>query len=295
MEKKSGVQNGSRSLPGTGGSQTSGDQFQPNLAMGGGSYKIPFDLPSGPGGFSPKLELNYNTGYGNGVFGLGWSLAQPFIQRKRKSPYSKEHVEEFLLAGAETLVPFDEQGAYIPVIQQKLQPFRFKDGFWTSVTPDLVALRFGASANSRVEGEADGSVKVNTWLLDQITFPGDRMISLSYETVGAQRYLQRISWSVFSLEFEYENRDDAFFDHTAGFELRTDRRCTRISLHQSRLAPNTLMRTYDFSYEATAFTKTSLLNAFSVTGWRMINGVFLPEALPPFRFGYTKWDVSDKK
>ena len=295
MEKKSGVQNTSRSLPGTGGNQASGDQFQPNLAMGGGSYKIPFDLPSGPGGFSPKLELNYNTGFGNSPFGLGWFLALPFIESKRRSPYVKQSDEEYSLAGSETLVPLDNNGAYIPAIQQKFQPFRFQNGFWTSITPDLVELRFGASPNSRVEGNVDGSPKTHAWLCDQMTFPGNRIISFLYDEVESQRYLQRISWSVFTLEFEYEARDDAYSMHTAGFELRTDRRCSRIALHQSRLAPNTLMRTYDFGYETAEFTKTSLLNSFIQTGWRMTDGVFTPTSLPAFRFGYTRWDVSDKK
>jgi RHS repeat-associated protein len=295
MEKKSGVQNGSRSLPGTGGNQSSGDTFQPNLAMGGGSYKIPFDLPSGPGGFSPKLELNYNTGFGNGIFGLGWFLALPFIECKRNSPYSSGQAEEYSLAGAETLIPFDNQGSYIPAIQQKLQPFRFQNGFWTSMTPDLVELRFGASANSRLEGMVDGTPKVHSWLCDQMTFPGNRVISFNYDEVERQRYLRRISWSVFSLEFEYEAREDAFSLHTSGFELRTDRRCSRMTLHQSRLAPNTLMRTYDFGYESAEFTKTSLLNSFSLTGWRMVGGVATPTVMPPFQFGYTRLDVAGKK
>jgi len=57
--------------------RATGDAFRPNLAMGGGSYKIPLDLPHGAGGASPKVELVYHTGLGNGLFGLGWTLSVP--------------------------------------------------------------------------------------------------------------------------------------------------------------------------------------------------------------------------
>ncbi len=63
MEKKSGVGETNTSSSGNGGGIRSiGDAFQPNLAMGGGSYKVPIELPAGPGGLSPKLDLAYNTG-----------------------------------------------------------------------------------------------------------------------------------------------------------------------------------------------------------------------------------------
>ena len=69
MDKESGVDETSRSLPESGGGIRSiGDAFQPNLAMGGSSYKIPIELPLGEGGFSPKLDLLYHTGFGNGPF-----------------------------------------------------------------------------------------------------------------------------------------------------------------------------------------------------------------------------------
>src|SRR5262245_49147609 len=118
MEKKSGVSETDVSLPSGGGALKSiGDTFQPNLAMGGGSYKIPIDLPQGPGGFSPKLELLYNTGFGNGPFGMGWVLSVPFIGQRQQPLFAPPGEPEYTVSGTETLIATPD-GSFVPFIQQ---------------------------------------------------------------------------------------------------------------------------------------------------------------------------------
>lgn len=71
----------------------------PSLPKGGGAIKgigeslgttgptgmatMSFPLPVSEGrGFAPQLALNYSSGAGNGVFGLGWSCTPPAISRR---------------------------------------------------------------------------------------------------------------------------------------------------------------------------------------------------------------------
>lgn len=294
MDKKSGVSEQSASLPGGGGGIRSiGDSFQPNLAMGGGSYKVPLELPLGPGGLSPKLELVYNTGLGNGLFGMGWSLAVPFIERARKSAFAPPDKPEYTVSGAERLVAAGG-GDYVPFAGQKLQRFHFDGTQWTSTAPNLLTMRFGSSVESRVWAEVDGEVRVNRWLLDRVTFPGGRNIDYEYESDGTQRHLKRIGWSVFRLEFEYEDRPDPFSAFDTGYELRTGLRCSGIALHQDRLAPETLTRTYAFEYQQAAKVRTSLLRRIRVSGFRFEDGALQEAALPPLTFDYTGFDPGSK-
>ena len=152
MEKKSGTSENATSLPSGGGAVKSiGDSFQPNLAMGGGSYKVPVELPQGPGGFSPKIDLIYNTGFGNGPMGMGWIASVPYVERNRTSPFLPQGEIEYSLSGAETLVPVSD-GVFVPFIGQTSQQFRFDGTQWNSRAPNLVAMRFGSTAASRVEG-----------------------------------------------------------------------------------------------------------------------------------------------
>ncbi len=43
---------------------------------------IPVFTSPGRGGFHPELTLQYDSGQGNGPFGVGWSLSLPRITRK---------------------------------------------------------------------------------------------------------------------------------------------------------------------------------------------------------------------
>jgi len=44
---------------------------------GAATISIPIQVPRGIGGMEPQLTLNYSSGAGNGVLGLGWSLQGP--------------------------------------------------------------------------------------------------------------------------------------------------------------------------------------------------------------------------
>ena len=44
------------------------------------AVRVPFS--PGRSGFTPPLRLSYDSGAGNGPFGLGWSLGVPEIKRK---------------------------------------------------------------------------------------------------------------------------------------------------------------------------------------------------------------------
>jgi RHS repeat-associated protein len=68
-----------------------------------------FQFTPGRAGSTPNLTLSYNSGGGNGIFGLGWACDVPAIQRKtdRKLPEYLDDVDSdvFTFSGAEDLVP----------------------------------------------------------------------------------------------------------------------------------------------------------------------------------------------
>jgi len=71
------------SLPKGGGAIKSiDDKFQVNAANGTAGYTIPFPFSPSRNAFMPSLSLSYNSGSGNGIFGLGWNAEPPSISRK---------------------------------------------------------------------------------------------------------------------------------------------------------------------------------------------------------------------
>ena len=73
----------SLSLPKGGGAiRGMGEKFAANPVTGTGSMSVPIAISPGRGGFSPQLSLSYDSGAGNGAFGLGWNLSLPAITRR---------------------------------------------------------------------------------------------------------------------------------------------------------------------------------------------------------------------
>ncbi len=106
----------SLSLPKGGGAIRSiGEEFSVNAVNGTGSLKVPVFTSKGRSGFDPKLSLNYDSGSGNGPFGLGWSVSIPSITRitdkglprynERGTVNDDGDEDIFILSGAEDLVP----------------------------------------------------------------------------------------------------------------------------------------------------------------------------------------------
>jgi RHS repeat-associated protein len=85
------------------------EKFQVNPVNGTNSVSIPLPVSSARAGFSPSLAMQYSSGQGNGLFGLGWGLGLPSIRRKtdKQLPQYKDSIESdtFVLAGAEDLIP----------------------------------------------------------------------------------------------------------------------------------------------------------------------------------------------
>ena len=104
------VQVPSISLPKGGGAiRGMGEKFAANPVTGTGSMSIPIATSPGRGGFGPQLSLSYDSGAGNGLFGLGWNLSLPSITRKTDKGLPRyrdsDESDVFVLAGAEDLVP----------------------------------------------------------------------------------------------------------------------------------------------------------------------------------------------
>src|SRR5690349_23432054 len=71
------------SLPKGGGALRGiGEKFASNPVTGTGTMKVPLATSPGRSGFGPQISLSYDSGSGNGPFGLGWHLSIPTITRK---------------------------------------------------------------------------------------------------------------------------------------------------------------------------------------------------------------------
>lgn len=167
-----------------------GEKFAANPVTGTGSMSVPIATSPGRSGFGPALSLSYDSGAGNGPFGIGWSLSLPSISRKTDKglPRYNDAAESdvFILSGAEDLVPVlkpdrmrhtDSATApgytihrYRPRIEglfARIERWtRRSDGdvHWRSISRDNVLTLYGADAESRIT-DPDDPLRTFTWLI----------------------------------------------------------------------------------------------------------------------------------
>ncbi|HEX8115186.1 MAG TPA: SpvB/TcaC N-terminal domain-containing protein, partial [Kofleriaceae bacterium] len=174
------------SLPKGGGAIRGIDEkFSTNLVTGTASFTIPIAASQGRSGFALELGLNYDSGAGNGPFGLGWHMSVPAITRKTDKGLPRyidaEESDVFVLSGAEDLVPIQAD----PVLRdgyriQRYRP-RVEGGFarierWTNqttgdhhfqvTTRDNVTNVYGRTEGARIADPA-APARVFSWLLEE--------------------------------------------------------------------------------------------------------------------------------
>ena len=174
------------------------EKFQVNAANGTASFAIPLPVSPNRNGFTPQLSLSYNSGVGNGPFGIGWELDLPSIQRRtdKKLPryFDSNDIEKiaaedsFMFSGAEELVPLLEldggqwkvkqfsddttnfiirqyrprlEGSFLRI--ERIFEKETTTYYWKVTTKENITTFFGLSASCRIADPTDES-KVFQWL-----------------------------------------------------------------------------------------------------------------------------------
>ena len=200
------------------------EKFSANPVTGTSSFSIP--LPVSPArGFEPQLALNYDSGSGNGPFGLGWSLNLPGISRKTEKGLPQyldaKDSDSYVLTGAEDLVPLLEEQAgswqnpsTIKTLnnidwQVRLYRPRIESAFskierwhnpvsgitwWRTTSGANITSVYGYDPSARIS-DPENPAKTYKWLLE-----------CSYDDKGH------------FIKYVYKNEDLAGVDHTLAYE-----------------------------------------------------------------------------
>jgi RHS repeat-associated protein len=175
---------------GGGAIRSIGEKFTANPVSGTGSMSVPIATSPGRSGFGPQLSLSYDSGAGNGPFGVGWTLSAPSITRKTDkglpSYRDAEESDVYILSGSEDLVPvLEEDGRrfedhttapgylihrYRPRIEglfariERWTSLASGEIHWRSLSKDNLLTLYGFDADSRV-GDPLNPAHVFRWLI----------------------------------------------------------------------------------------------------------------------------------
>ncbi|MEO1269991.1 MAG: SpvB/TcaC N-terminal domain-containing protein, partial [Myxococcota bacterium] len=274
---QTGVSDDRVSLPeGPGSLEGVGENVEADPNMGVMRYGVPIAVPKGFEGLTPTLSLNYSSGSGSGVVGVGWSTEMPCIERMtyRGLPqYTTD--DDFAADGGTQLVhlpgttnPRVYRARYEKgfVRYQWHQVAQGDEGYWTAEYPDGRVGTFGAYADGTLVPSARVGHEGGTFrymLVEMVDVYGHRMV-YNYRTYGTVALVQQIAYVFtsdsgepgsgttprYSVTFNYAPReDDTGFDYLSdakgGFnELLT----VRLSAINVFSGPERIRR-YALSYE----------------------------------------------
>lgn len=211
-----------------------GEKVSANLVTGTGSMTVPIAVSPGRSGFGPLLALSYDSGFGNGPFGLGWNLSLPAITRKTDKGLPRyldvEDSDVFLLSGAEDLIAADGSASLRTAGAKTYQVRRYRprieglfarierwtnsddsgDVYWRSISRDNITTWYGKTTQCRIS-DPNNSSHVFAWLICESHDDKGNAIVYDYvdeddagvdladlaerqRQAGANRYIKRIRY-----------------------------------------------------------------------------------------------------
>ena len=323
------------SVPRGGGALSGiGETFHPDLHTGTANLSVPIPLPPGRGDLSPRLELAYCSGSGNGPFGLGWSLPVPQVSRRtdRGVPLYDDHLDTFVLSAGEELLRVPLGAAAPPDLPSGASATRYRpateaafdrilhvasssDDYWEVWSRDGLRSRYGTKRPDEADEAWTDHATVRSpegavfrWLLSSTQDSLGNVIRYEYTNDGgAQLYLSRVRYADYgdpadsafavTVTLAYNTRPDPFSDRRAGFDLRTAWRATRVSVSTVGSGDDPIT-TVELGY-ADEDPQVRPAGLVSMLSRVQITGhgatVDDTQVLPPLTFDYGRWQPASRR
>ena len=248
------------------------------------TYTIPIAVPPGTAGIEPKLSLSYNSQGGNGLLGMGWSLAGLSVIHRCPKTMVQDGViggvnynanDRYCLDGQRLVAISGTYGADATEYRTESESYSrivsygsqgSGPAWWKVWTKSGQILEYGNTADSRIE--AQGKTEVMLWSLNKLQDTVGNYLTISYieDTPNGQYYPDRIDYTGNgnagktpgnSVRFVYETRPDITPLYQAGSVNKTTVRLTNVQT----FAGATLVKDYRLAYEQSAATQR-----FQMTG-----------------------------
>jgi len=258
--------------------------------FGGARYTVPIDLPPGRRGVTPTLSLEYNSQQGNGLVGVGWSVAGLSEIRRCAATISQDGYagvvafnssdrfcldgEKLVSVGEVSIAPYGagteyrtERESFKRIVAYDLWaggPKYFR--VWTK---DGQILEYGNTLASRIEKRASAPIgteyPVLVWALNQIRDMNENTIYFEYQNSNDGYRPSSIRYGgmpnepatyQYEVTFEMELRNDEIDVYVGGEREYTDSRLNAIRIYSTQNSQSQLIHDYILEYELEEGTTT---------------------------------------
>ena len=260
---------------------------------GGAQYSVPLTLPPGTAGMMPSLSLAYNSGGGNGILGVGWSLQGLSSITRTPATMAQDlfigavgynETDRFSLDG-QRLVPVsgtsyqDPASVYqteleswrkvVPVFGPNQPAGRSGPDSFIVYTKNGRRLEYGTTPDAQVAA-SDTNPSIRTWALNKITDLNGNYLTISYlrDPASGAFYPQTIQYTGNALaslapqravQFYYQSRTDVWTSYIGGAPVTTDQLLQSIQT----FVDGQLVMSYTLAYDTGQATGRSRLRSIT--------------------------------
>jgi RHS repeat-associated protein len=280
---QTGVSDSRVSLPdGPGSLEGMGENVDLDPNMGVMSYSVPIQVPQGFPSTTPQLSLNYNSGGGSSVVGMGWSMDVPNIERMTVyglPQYTRD--DQFSANGGEHLIylPNSSPPTYRARFEKSFNRYQWhqagdgSQGYWTIEYPNGSIGYFGATQDGTLVPNArvSGSSGTFRYMLTEMVDVFGHSMRYTYEKFGYVSLVKEIGYVYtvnpnqprYSVRFEYEERRDdemlyeELSDAKAGFDEVLNQRLHKVLVFSDAEQIRHYTLSYESYEESGGFTRLS--------------------------------------
>ncbi|TGM99704.1 RHS repeat-associated core domain-containing protein [Leptospira yasudae] len=219
-------------------------------SLGKASTSIEIPLPPATAEIRPTLSLNYSSGEGTGLLGVGWQLGGlESIVRDPSFGIQLNSNDRYL---STSVGPIVYRAANAPYYFSKRESFhRFEPIFdgtctggpcgWIEKTPEGITYFYGVADgsgndyNSKIKAEGTNTVKI--WALSRVRDRHGNGYDIHYLPVSATNQYQPVpeqiiyNQGVVTIDFSYEGRLDAISNYALGGRYRLGTRLNGIEIN----------------------------------------------------------------
>ena len=261
-----------------------------NAQTGAMQYTYTLDVPPGRNGMTPDLTLSYgsNDKSGNSIFGFGWDMSIPSIQRINKTGSQKLYTSSFFESSLDGELLMTSTTTYVSKIENgSFRKYELVNNGWVITEKDGTKYYFGTTVQSRKDDPNDNS-RVYSWMLERIQDTNGNFIAYSYYKNAGEIYPDQISYTgngttsgIFNVAFTRQSRSDITRSYATDFLATTTYRINEVVVSQN----GNWVKKYTLAYSVGQNNTRSVLNSIIESGRDESLSVV---TLPAITFSYEK-------
>ena len=163
-------------------------------------YNYSIVVPPGRNGMQPDLSLSYSSSNEDqgGLFGFGWSIDIPYIQRVNKSGLSAMYdtsSQKYFYSSIDGEIVNYSGSSYISRTENgNFNRYSFSNNQWLVIAKDGTQYKFGYEPASQ-QNDQNNPANVYKWMLQEIRDTNNNYITFSYYKNAGQIYPDSIKYT----------------------------------------------------------------------------------------------------